>query len=58
MLPGTELSGNNGIDTSADNREFYVAASGSERIVVFSRTNPSDPLRYAQLASSSPTTSA
>ena len=54
MLPGTELSGNNGIDTSADDREFYVAASGSERIVVFSRANPSKPLRYAQLAEFQP----
>jgi hypothetical protein len=49
MLPGTELSGNNGIETSADNREFYVASTGQQRIVAFSRADPSKPLRFAQL---------
>jgi hypothetical protein len=44
-LPGTELSGNNGIETSADDREFYVAATGSMRVASFSRPNPSKPLR-------------
>jgi hypothetical protein len=54
MLPGTELAGNNGIDTSPDDREFYVAASGSKRIVAFSRANPSKPLRTAQLKEFAP----
>lgn len=49
MLPGTELSGNNGIETSADDREFYVASTGLKRIVAYSRANPSTPLRFAQL---------
>ena len=49
MLPGTELSGNNGIETSADNREFYVASTGLRRIVAFSRADSSKPVRFAQL---------
>ncbi len=48
-LSGTELSGNNGIETSADDREFYVAASGNQRIVAFARADPRRPLRSAQL---------
>ena len=54
MLPGTELSGNNGIETSADNREFYVASTGSKRIVAFSRAGSSKPLRFAQLKEFAP----
>ena len=49
MLPGTELPGNNGIETSADDREFYVASTDSQRIVAFSRADSSKPLRFAQL---------
>src|SRR4029079_18234236 len=49
MLPGTELPGNNGIETSADDREFFVASTGLKRIVAFSRPNPYQPLRTAQL---------
>lgn len=48
-LAGTELPGNNGIETSADNREFFVASTGLKRIVAYSRADPSKPLRYAQL---------
>lgn len=48
-LPGTELPGNNGIETSADNREFFVVSTGLKRIVAFSRADPSKPLRVAQL---------
>jgi len=48
-LTGTELPGNNGIETSADDREFYVASIGLKRIVAYSRANPAKPLRFAQL---------
>jgi hypothetical protein len=48
-LTGTELPGNNGIETSSDDREFYVASIGLKRIVAYSRANPSKPLRFAQL---------
>jgi hypothetical protein len=48
-LTGTELPGNNGIETSADNREFFVVSTGLKRIVAYSRANPSKPVRTAQL---------
>jgi hypothetical protein len=53
-LPGTELAGNNGIETSADDREFFVAASGSRQIVAYSRIDQSRPLRMAQLSEFAP----
>jgi len=54
LLPGTELPGNNGIDTSPDDREFVVASSGLKRIVTFSRNDPSKPVRFAQLKEFAP----
>jgi hypothetical protein len=48
-LPGTELSANNGIETSPDDQEFYVVSSTTKRVVAFSRANPGKPLRTAQL---------
>jgi hypothetical protein len=44
-LPGTELPGNNGLETSPDDREFYVVAFGWHAVVVFSRADTSKPLR-------------
>ena len=49
QLPGTELSANNGIETSPDDREFYVVSTTTKKIVVFSHANPGTPLRTAQL---------
>jgi hypothetical protein len=49
QLPGTELSANNGIETSPDDREFFVASTTTKRIVAFSRSDTSKPLRTAQL---------
>jgi len=54
MLPGTELPANNGIETSSDDREFYVASTGLKRIVAFSRADSSKPLRFAQLKEFAP----
>jgi hypothetical protein len=48
-LPGTELSANNGIETSPDDREFYVASTTTKRIIAFARNNTAKPLRFAQL---------
>ena len=48
-LPGTELSANNGIETSPDDQEFYVVSSTTKRVVAFSRATPGKPLRTAQL---------
>lgn len=47
LLKGTELPGNNGIETSLDDKEFYVVAFGWRSVVVFSRADPSKPLRRA-----------
>lgn len=46
-LPGTELPGNNGLETSRDDSEFFVIAFGWRSVVVFSRADPSHPLRRA-----------
>jgi SMP-30/Gluconolactonase/LRE-like region len=54
MLPGTELSANNGIETSPDDREFFVVSTTLKRIVAFARSNPGTPLRTAQLAEFGP----
>jgi hypothetical protein len=54
MLPGTELSANNGIETSPDDKEFYVVSTTQKRVVAFSRDNPEKPLRTAQLAEFGP----
>lgn len=39
-LKGTELVANNGIETSADDREFYVASTTMRRVYAFSRAKP------------------
>ena len=49
-LKGTELVANNGIETSSDDREFYVASTTMRRVYAFSRAKPgAGPLRFAQL---------
>jgi len=48
-LAGTELSANNGIETSADDRSFFVVSTTTKRVLEFSRADPSKPLRAAQL---------
>lgn len=47
LLPGTELPGNNGIETSADGRYFYVVAFGVHAIVMYARADTRRPLRQA-----------
>jgi hypothetical protein len=47
LLPGTHLPGNNGIETSPDDREFYVVAFGWHAIVIYARDDTSQPLRKA-----------
>lgn len=49
-LKGTELVANNGIETSPDDREFYVASTPTRRVYAFSRASASQgPVRFAQL---------
>jgi hypothetical protein len=45
LLRGTELPGNNGLETSRDDRHFYVVAFGWHAILVYSRTDSSHPIR-------------
>jgi hypothetical protein len=45
LVQGTELPADNGIEVSADGREIYVASSGLQTVVAFSRTNPARQLR-------------
>jgi sugar lactone lactonase YvrE len=53
-IPGTELSANNGIETSPDDREFYVVSTTTKRIIAYARNNPGKPLRTAQLKEFAP----
>ena len=48
-LAGTELSANNGIETSEDDRGFFVVSTTTKRVLEFSRADPSKPLRVVQL---------
>jgi len=48
VVPGTQLAGNNGIEISLDEREFYVVSFGTHTVVVFSRQDPLKPSRQSQ----------
>jgi len=45
LVEGSQLPANNGIEVSADGREFYVASSGLQTIVAFTHSNPTRQLR-------------
>jgi hypothetical protein len=45
LLPGTELPGNNGLETARDDTQFYVVAFGRHSVVVFDRHDTAKPLR-------------
>jgi SMP-30/gluconolaconase/LRE-like protein len=45
LVEGSQLPANNGIEVSADGREFYVASSGLQTIVAFAHSNPTRQLR-------------
>ena len=47
LLAGTELPGNNGLETSPDGRFFYVVAFGVHAVVMYSRNDTLRPLRQA-----------
>lgn len=54
IVPATDLPAGNGIETSRDDREFYVVSSTLKRVFAYSRPRtpetPAVPLRAAQLA--------
>jgi hypothetical protein len=45
LLPGTELAGNNGIELSPDEKELYVAVSGTQTVTVYRLADTSRPAR-------------
>jgi hypothetical protein len=45
LLPGTELAGNNGIEISPDEKEFYIAVSGTQTVAIYSLADTSKPAR-------------
>ena len=45
VVPGTQLAGNNGIEISLDEKEFYVVSFGAHTVVAFSRQDPRKALR-------------
>src|SRR6267154_5512396 len=47
VVQGTQLAGNNGIEISLDEKEFYVVSFGAHTVVVFSRQDPRQPLRQS-----------
>jgi hypothetical protein len=47
VIPGTQLAGNNGIEISPDETEFYVVSFGTHTIVIFSRQDPRKPMRQS-----------
>jgi hypothetical protein len=48
VVQGTQLAGNNGIEISQEETEFYVVSFGTHTIAVFSRQDPRKPLRQSQ----------
>lgn len=48
LLEGTQLPGNNGLETWPDDRGFYVVAFGWRSVVAFSRADTSQPLWQLQ----------
>lgn len=48
VLPGTQLPGNNGIETARDDSGFYVVAFSLREIVAYARSDTRQPLWRAQ----------
>lgn len=48
LLPGTELPGNNGLETARDDRGFYVVAFGPREVVAYGRHDTRQPLWRVQ----------
>ncbi|MFY9351065.1 MAG: hypothetical protein WBL20_03880 [Sphingobium sp.] len=44
LLPGTELPGNNGLETARDDSGFYVIAFGLRQVVAYARRDTRQPL--------------
>lgn len=45
LLKGTELQGNNGIEVSKDEKEIYIAVSGTQTVAIYDLANAAKPAR-------------
>lgn len=45
LLAGTELAGNNGIELSPDERELYIAVSGTQTVEIYNLADTRGPVR-------------
>ena len=45
LLKGTELPGNNGIEISKDEKEIYIAVSGTQTVAIYDLANTAKPAR-------------
>lgn len=45
LLKGTELAGNNGIELSADEKQIYIAVSGTQTVAIYNLADTSKPVR-------------
>ena len=50
-IDGTEMPYANGIEVSADGKEFYIASSGLQKVLAFSNSNPTRLLRSTEIFS-------
>jgi len=48
LVSGSELPGNNGIETSADGSEIFVVSSGYQTVVTFTHSNPTRRVRITR----------
>ncbi|MEG3177650.1 hypothetical protein U1872_15525 [Sphingomonas sp. RB3P16] len=48
-IPGTQLPGNNGLETDPDERHFYVVAFGWHSVLVYDRRHPTKPVRTIEM---------
>ncbi|MDB5453480.1 MAG: hypothetical protein JWO33_2058, partial [Caulobacteraceae bacterium] len=48
VMAGAVMAGDNGIEISRDEREFYVVGFGSQTVAAFSRAAPQKPLRQTR----------
>jgi hypothetical protein len=49
LMPGTELAGNNGVEISRDEKEIYLAVSGTQSVDIYSLADTRKPLRRVEL---------
>ena len=48
-IHGTQLPGNNGLETDPDDRHFYVVAFGRHTVLVYDRRRPRRPIRTIEM---------